>query len=201
MNNGEMNNRKLYKETFSKLKASDTLKTEAGDMEKIKPRVRFTKIAVACMALLVLTGTSLCLTYAATGGETANPIKGVIIYLDGIELGPYEYTDNGDGSYTIKLDENDDTQEINLVDENDDSEFCVVSGNGDALDGEITYKPDKDGAKFSYTDNTLHIEANAETKPDANIELSNETEIGSDSEPMKSGTVAIEAEKTPSAEK
>lgn len=178
MNNGEMNNKKLYKDTFSKLRASDTAKTEVRDMEKIKPRVRFTKIAVACMAMLILTGASSGLTYAATGGETANPIDVIKIYLNGDEIGTAGYTKNDDGSYTIKLDKDDNVTNIDFLDEENGSQTTVDS-NGKPIDGAITYKPDDNGES-------------------SEVELKIDSETADDSDP---GNIEVESAATPSAEK
>lgn len=97
-----MNNKELYKSAFSKLHASGGLRTEEREMSEIRPKFRCSKAAFACMALALLLALPSGITYAATGGETANVIKAVRIWIDG-EAVDGALEEREDGSYVIHM--------------------------------------------------------------------------------------------------
>lgn len=103
---GTKNNRELYKETFSRLHASEKCVTEVMEMTKIKKRVRLSRFAAVCIAAAMLVGLMSGITYAATGGETVNPVKAITVRLNGVEKDASYYR-NSDGSYTVKMEAGD----------------------------------------------------------------------------------------------
>lgn len=166
-----MNNKELYKCAFSKLQPSGDLIMEEKEMEKVKPKFRCSAALAACLALLVMIGISSGATYAATGGQTANPIKLVKVFLDGEELGAYDYTKNEDGSYTIHLPETDDS-----------NAEITVKNTDIPLDVNVKTKSEskKDPETYEY-----EIEINAESQPNSG------SSSDAESDPAKSNEVDV----------
>ncbi len=135
---GAKNNRELYKGTFSRLHASEKCVTEVMEMTKIKKRVRLSRFAAVCISAAMLLGLMSGITYAATGGETVNPVTAVKVYFNGIEKDASMYK-NSDGSYTVKMKAGDtfsmssDTTEQSVVCENGE---VVVTTKNDTAGGE-----------------------------------------------------------------
>lgn len=171
-----MNNRELYKCAFSKLQTSGDLRMEEQEMEKLKPKFRCSAALAACLALLTMIGVSSGATYAATGGETANPIKGITIFLNGEELGPYDYTKNDDGSYTLQLPETeaDDTEiTVNTMDKPFDLDIKTKDEGGNS-DG---YSEVSITVKDQIPDSDPNASADPGSEPDAEYEAAGSVEI------------------------
>ena len=99
---GTKNNRELYKDAFSKLHASDAVIRKEDKMRNAKKTIRLNKLAAACICIALLTGATSGITYAATDGDTANPVKAVKIFINGQELDA-DMQKNDDGSYIIHM--------------------------------------------------------------------------------------------------
>ena len=89
----------LYRAAFAGVHASESLKREDFYMKHNKPaRVRVGRLAFTCMLLAALLCMMSMMTYAATDGETANPVTAVRIYIDGQEA-TGQLTKQAHGSY------------------------------------------------------------------------------------------------------
>lgn len=70
-----MNNRELYKKTFSNLHASDSLDLEVMKMKKSVKGPRCRKSLLVATMILALVFAMSCITYAATDGQIVDDIK------------------------------------------------------------------------------------------------------------------------------
>lgn len=94
--------RAVYKAAFSGLHASEMLKREEFYMKNNKPIFRIKRMTVLCAAIALLICMMSAGAYAATDGETINPITAIKVYLNGEDIsGAYEMSE--DGSYSIDL--------------------------------------------------------------------------------------------------
>lgn len=92
----------LYKAAFSGLHASAKLKREAFYMKNSgTKRIRVGRMAFTCMLLAALLCMMSAISYAATDGETANPVTAVKIYIDGQDVSG-QMQKQEDGSYVLK---------------------------------------------------------------------------------------------------
>jgi hypothetical protein len=98
---GKMNNRQLYQAVFSKLQANPE---SAAHVTSYKGRFRISKPLAACACLAILLCAAPGVTYAATGGETYNPVDAIRVYINGEEG---TLTQNEDGSYTVHMEPGD----------------------------------------------------------------------------------------------
>lgn len=111
---GKMNNnKKLYKAAFSRLHASETMKAslnekmEVNIMEGKKFRsLRISRPVIVCAVMVVLLCALSVGTFAATGGETANPVTAVKLMLNGQDI-TSDGNVNADGSVDVKMDAGD----------------------------------------------------------------------------------------------
>lgn len=111
---GKMNsNKKLYKAAFSRLHASETLKAslnekmEVNIMEGKKFRsLRISRPVIVCAVMAALLCALSVGTFAATGGETANPVTAVKLMLNGQDI-TSDGNVNADGSVDVKMDAGD----------------------------------------------------------------------------------------------
>ena len=92
----------LYRAAFSGLHASAKLKREAFYMKNSgTKRIRVGRMAFTCMLLAALLCMMSAISYAATDGETANPVTAVKIYIDGKDVSG-QMQKQEDGSYILK---------------------------------------------------------------------------------------------------
>ena len=92
----------LYRAAFAGVHAAESLKREDFYMKHNKPaRVRVGRLAFTCMLLAALWCMMAMMAYAATDGETANPVTAVRIYIDGQEASG-QLTKQADGSYQLR---------------------------------------------------------------------------------------------------
>ena len=99
-------------------------------MKHNKPaRVRVGRLAFTCMLLAALLCMMSMMAYAATDGETANPVTAVRIYIDGQEA-TGQITQQADGSYQLQYGEEADGAqvEIELAPEEAWPEDCTEGG-------------------------------------------------------------------------
>lgn len=94
--------REMYRAAFSGLHASEKLKREEFYMKKSKPVVRVSRMAAVCAVIALLVCVMSVGAYAASDGETANPITLLRVYLNGEDISE-NYTQNADGSYDVDL--------------------------------------------------------------------------------------------------
>lgn len=102
---GKKSSKELYKEVFSKLHASETVIREEGKMKHVRSRLRCSKLTAACISVALLLGATSGITYAATDGATANPVKAFRVYINGEEYDA-EMQRKDDG-YVIHLNQGD----------------------------------------------------------------------------------------------
>lgn len=102
---GKKSSKELYKEVFSKLHASETVIREEEKMKSVKSRFRCSRLVAACISLALLVGATSGITYAATDGATANPVKAFRVYINGEEYDA-EMQQKDDG-YVIHLNQGD----------------------------------------------------------------------------------------------
>ena len=89
----------LYKAAFSGLHASAKLKREVFYMKNSGTKqIRVGRMAFICMLLAALLCMMSAISYAATDGETANPVTAVKIYIDGQDVSG-QLQKQEDGSY------------------------------------------------------------------------------------------------------
>lgn len=100
--NRKMTEKELYMAAFSGLHASEKLKREEFYMKNRKPVLRVSRMAAICAVIALLVCVMSVGAYAATDGESANPIKLLQIYLNGEDISG-SYTQNEDGSYDVDL--------------------------------------------------------------------------------------------------
>lgn len=120
----------LYRAAFAGVHASESLKREDFYMKHNKPaRVRVGRLAFTCMLLAALLCMMSMMAYAATDGETANPVTAVRIYIDGQEA-TGQLTKQADGSYQLQYGEEADGAqvEIELAPEEAWPEDCTEGG-------------------------------------------------------------------------
>lgn len=155
----EMTEKELYLAAFSGLHASEKLKREEFYMKNRKPVLRVSRMAAICAVIALLVCAMSVGAYAATDGETANPIKLLRVYLNGEDISG-SYTQNEDGSRDIdlgdgasitynipsengnnvdyRIDVNTDTEEgsveLEISDLDSDSEDAAANGNGEAAE-------------------------------------------------------------------
>ena len=116
--------RRLYCAAFSQLHTSEKLKQEVFYMEHRKPNhIRIGRMAFACMTLAALLCMLSAVSYAATGGETLNPVAAVTICINGKDVSG-QLTQQADGTYHIAL-----------ADSENGSEAEVTIHDGDAALG------------------------------------------------------------------
>lgn len=96
--------REMYRAAFSGLHASEKLKREEFYMKSKKPVLRVNRMLAICAIIALLVCAMSVGAYAASDGETANPISLLRVYLNGEEISG-SYTQNEDGSYDIDLGE------------------------------------------------------------------------------------------------
>lgn len=94
--------RALYLEAFSGLHASEKLKREEFYMKTNKPILRVNRMLAICAVIALLVCAMSVGAYAASDGETANPISLLRVYLNGEDISE-NYTQNADGSYDVDL--------------------------------------------------------------------------------------------------
>lgn len=109
-----MNNRQLYKSTFSKLHTDCELNWEATKMET-KKRIRCSRRFIIVSLVLVLMLAMTCMVNAASGGQLMNDVK---VFINGQEVNltdddkvySVETEDGSSFDITVKGDSNSDTQ-------------------------------------------------------------------------------------------
>ena len=94
-----MNNRQLYKTTFSKLHTDCELDWEAKTMET-KKKLRCSRKLVIVSMILVLMLAMTCMANAASGGQLANSVK---VFINGQEVDSSEYITE-DGGFSVDAD-------------------------------------------------------------------------------------------------
>lgn len=99
-----MNNRQLYKKTFSNLHAGHTLDLEGMKMKKHVSGPRCRRGLVVTVLILTMLFAMTCVGYAATDGKMFDNIK---IWINGSQVATDDYVTNEDGSITIDLSEGD----------------------------------------------------------------------------------------------
>ncbi len=120
----------LYRAAFAGVHASERLKREDFYMKHNKSaNVRVGRLAFTCMLLAALLCMMSVMAYAATDGETANPVTAVKIYLNGKEANG-QLAKQADGSYRLQYDEEADGAqvEIELAPEEAWPEECTEGG-------------------------------------------------------------------------
>lgn len=120
----------LYRAAFAGVHASESLKREDFYMKHNKSaNVRVGRLAFTCMLLAALLCMMSVMAYAATDGETANPVTAVKIYLNGKEANG-QLAKQADGSYRLQYDEEADGAqvEIELAPEEAWPEECTEGG-------------------------------------------------------------------------
>lgn len=103
-----MSNRELYKQTFSHLHTDHTLDPEGVKMKMqkntnmtgLRCTRRFLVTAIILTLILAMAGMS----YAATDGAVLDSIK---VWINGQPAGDGVITENGDGSFTVNIQEGD----------------------------------------------------------------------------------------------
>ena len=121
---------RLYRAAFAGVHASESLKREDFYMKHNKSaRVRVGRLAFTCMLLAALLCMMSVMSYAATDGETANPVTAVKIYLNGKEANS-QLAKQADGSYRLQYGEEADGAqvEIELAPEEVWPEDCTEGG-------------------------------------------------------------------------
>lgn len=119
---GTKNSKELYKEVFSKLHASETVIREEEKMKNVKSRFRCSRLAAACISLALLMGATSGITYAATDGATANPVKAFRVYINGEEYDAQ--MQKSDDGYVIHLNQGD-TAYAEIETDNEDSALAL----------------------------------------------------------------------------
>lgn len=155
-------NREFYKAAFSRLHASGTLKAcemmEDNIMEGKKYRkIRISRPIAVFAAMAVLVCVMSVGTFAATGGETANPVTGVKLIFNGKDV-TYEGNVNSDGSVDVemkagdvmKYSKGDEGSEVSVetleaggklhIDKDMNVQFDIYDVDGGSDDGEPTLK-------------------------------------------------------------
>lgn len=97
-----MNNIELYRKTFSKLHASDTLDMEVIKMKNKGNTFRCRRSLVVMAAVLAVMMAMSAIAYAATGGEILHTVK-VWIGGESKELAIGDAIKSEDGQFTIKV--------------------------------------------------------------------------------------------------
>lgn len=143
---GMKSNKELYKEVFSKLRASETVIMEEENMKNAKSRFRCSRLIAVCVSAALLLGATSGIAWAATDGATANPVRALRIFINGEEYGTYDkdsVTRNDDGSYTIHLKEGD-TADVEAENggEEASSVRASVSQNSGGLNTELNVSED-----------------------------------------------------------
>ena len=119
---GTKNSKELYKEVFSKFHASETVIREEEKMKNVKSRFRCSRLAAACISLALLMGATSGITYAATDGATANPVKAFRVYINGEEYDAQ--MQKSDDGYVIHLNQGD-TAYAEIETDNEDSAVAL----------------------------------------------------------------------------
>lgn len=133
---GTKSNKELYKAAFSRLHASDAVIREEQKMKNVKSKFRCSKLVAACTCVALLVGATSGLTYAATDGTTANPVKAIKVYIDGNE-NDANIQKNDDGSYSVHLEKG------KIFDiETEDSDYSICMEGSSDYDSDITVHPD-----------------------------------------------------------
>lgn len=145
---GTKNNRELYKAAFSKLHTSDAVIRKEENMINAKKTFRLNKLAAACICIALLTGATSGITYAATDGDTVNPVRAVKIFINGQELDA-DMQKNDDGSYTVHMKKGD---KIDAELEDGTSLSASVSDQAGDCETDFSVVPDDATGTFSITD-------------------------------------------------
>lgn len=105
----------LYQAAFAGLHASEKLKREDFYMKQNRTaHVRVGRMAFVCMLLAALLCMMSVMAYAATGGETVNPVAAVKIFIDGQDVSG-QLTRQEDGSYKVKVGDDENAAEIEIA--------------------------------------------------------------------------------------
>lgn len=156
------NNKRLYKSTFSRLHyfASIRMEDEMADNNELKrneniadmvsapgarKRLRISRPIAVCAAVVALICAMSAATFAATGGETANPVQAVKVMLNGESVSATAV--KADGSVLVNMGEGDvlsckdpetgESLEISALD--DGSRIKIdKKKNGDDLNAEVS---------------------------------------------------------------
>lgn len=127
-----MNNRQLYKTTFSKLHTDCELEWEAKAMET-KKKLRCSRKLVIVSMILVLMFAMTCIANAATGGQLADNVR---VFINGQEVDSSVYvTDDGSVEIDVK-----DAEDVRI--NRGDSEAQIETKN--SSDYGVKIKRDKD---------------------------------------------------------
>ena len=162
---GKMNNNKrLYKSTFSRLhySAGIIMEDEMADNNELKrnkniadmvsapgarKRLRISRPIAVCAAVAALICAMSAATFAATGGETANPVQAVKVMLNGEPVSETETEVNADGGVLVNMGEGDvlscedpETGESLEISSLDDGSRVKIDKkkNGDDLNAEVS---------------------------------------------------------------
>lgn len=104
-NKNECREQELYRAAFSGFHASEKLKREDFYMKNNKTHgIRIGRMAFACMLVTLLLCMMSIAAFAATGGETVNPVNAVKICIDGKDAAD-KFTKQEDGSYYYKTED------------------------------------------------------------------------------------------------
>ncbi|MGN0660055.1 MAG: hypothetical protein ACI4LA_10695 [Emergencia sp.] len=147
-----MNNRQLYKNTFSHLHADHTLDWEAMKMNNRKTMtgMRCRKSLLVVTVIMTLLMAMAAVSYAATDGAVADTIR---VWINGQEAGEGTVTRGDDGSCSVKVKEGD---KVEARGEGWDAQAEIG-----AVNGELTLKEKQEGGEESV-ETELKIE---ETTP------------------------------------
>ena len=91
-------------------------------MKNVKSRFRCSRLAAACISLALLMGATSGITYAATDGATANPVKAFRVYINGEEYDAQ--MQKSDDGYVIHLNQGD-TAYAEIETDNEDSAVAL----------------------------------------------------------------------------
>lgn len=157
MNKHELDNRRLYRATFSRLHASAKL-----DLEEIKMKsagkqsngtIRCKRGILVTALIMVMLFAMSAVAFAATDGEIVNDVKsvvkGVSVWLNGEKLDVDEVTKGEDGSISIDIHEGDQIK-VN----GDDYESSVEIG---SMNGKLNFN-EQEGEDGKSAESEIVIE-------------------------------------------
>ena len=98
---GKKNNRELYQAVFSKLHSQADI-TACIQTDQTAKKRRCSRPLAVCASLALLLCATSGVTYAATGGETCNPVTAIRVCINGEDYSA-SLEQNEDGSYIVHM--------------------------------------------------------------------------------------------------